>query len=93
MYSIHDAAAGAYLPPFFMQNDLLAIRAFAALINDPGHLFSQEPKDFTLFCFAVFDVVEGTVMPEKMPRVVRAAVTLVNPRKQIEIPLEQINEK
>jgi hypothetical protein len=91
MYSIHDAAAGAYLAPFFMQNDLLAIRAFAALVNDATHIFSQEPKDFTLFCFGEFDISTGAMELETKPRPVRSGIVLVkrdpNPAQKA-LPLE-----
>lgn len=77
MYSVHDQAANAYLAPFFMANDLLAIRTFAALVNDPQHLFSQSAQDFNLFCFGSFDVTAGTMELEKAPRIVRSAIALI----------------
>ena len=77
MYAIYDDAAGAYMTPFFFANDLLAIRTFGSLVNDPGHLFNQNPNDFSLYCFAQFDSSTGEVIAEP-PRIVRAGQALVN---------------
>ena len=89
MYSIYDQAAGAYLTPFFMANDLLAIRTFAALVNQQDHLFSTSPQDFTLFCFGSFNVTTGDMEPEKI-RAVRTATALIQREpsdSQIELAL------
>lgn len=94
MYAIHDSAAGAYLPPFFFHNDLLAIRAFAALINEPTHLFSQNPEDFILFRFGNFDITEGTLEIETTPVRIRAGLALVQREispDQGELTLKQEN--
>lgn len=92
MYAIHDAAAGAYLPPFFFENDLLAIRAFSALCNNPEHLFYTTPSDFVLFSFGSFDTTEGTFELEHVPRRIRSGLALIhNPTdgRQTELPLKE----
>lgn len=58
-YAIFDAAAGAYLPPFHLPRDGMAIRAFADCVNSPNHQFNQHPKDYTLFHLGQFDDSTG----------------------------------
>lgn len=81
MYAIYDNCAAAYLTPFFYENDLLAIRAFGALVNLPDHLFSSNPGDFTLYCFATFGVTSGELDVLSPSRRVRSgqALVLANP--------------
>ncbi len=77
MYAIYDAAAAAYLTPFFYENDLLAMRAFGALVNSPDHLFSQSPGDFTLFQFGTFGITDGVFDLQKAPVRIRSAQALI----------------
>ena len=81
IYSIHDAAAGAFNSPFFMANDVLAIRAIVPLVNDPTSMLHANPGDFTLFCLGEFNVSDGTLEPEPVPRRVRGAIALVHREK------------
>ena len=77
IYSIRDSAAEAFLPPFFMANDVMAIRAFASLVNEKGHLFNANPQDFALYCIGSFDASHGTITADEPPRVVRGGLALV----------------
>lgn len=61
MYSIHDVKAGAYLPPFFMHSDGVALRLFSDSCNDREHAFGKHPEDYTLFCLGYFEDDEGSV--------------------------------
>ena len=61
VYSIYDAAAQAFTPPFYMQNDGLAIRAFMDNVNaEEKNNISEHPDQFTLFKIAEFDDKTGT---------------------------------
>lgn len=55
VYSVYDKAAGAYLNPFCVHTDGLAIRYFEELVNDPEHVFGRHPDQFTLFFIGVYD--------------------------------------
>lgn len=55
VYAIYDAAAGAYLPPFMLQRDQQAIRAFSDCCNSPSHQFGAHPGDYTLFFIGIWD--------------------------------------
>lgn len=76
-YAVYDKAAGAYLPPFYQQNDLVAIRTFARMVNDKKSIFSQSPEDFQLFFLAHFDESEGMFTQDKGPVPIRSALSLV----------------
>lgn len=63
IYSVYDQAAGAFITPFFQQNDGLAIRAFQGLVNsDDKNNVSQYPDQFTLFKIGEFDDLEGNII-------------------------------
>lgn len=55
IYSIHDSVAEAFLPPFFLPNNAMAIRTFASCINDDNHQFGRHPHDYTLFHLGDWD--------------------------------------
>lgn len=59
-FTVHDAAAGAFLQPFFFQARGQASRAFADSVNDPEHMFGKHPHDYTLFALGTFNSIEGT---------------------------------
>lgn len=77
MYVIRDGVAEAYLAPFFFDNDLMAIRAFASLINTEGHLFGDSPQDFHLYRVGTFDVHDGGFVVDEPIQVIRGGLTLV----------------
>jgi len=49
IFTIYDSKAHAYLTPFFLHNQDMAIRIFADCINDQSHQFGKHPEDYTLF--------------------------------------------
>ncbi len=49
IFTIYDSKAKAYLTPFFLHEDGMAIRVFADCINDGKHQFGKHPEDYTLF--------------------------------------------
>lgn len=55
VFTIHDSKAQAFLQPFFMQNESLAIRAISECISDENHKFHMHAEDFTLFKLGDFD--------------------------------------
>lgn len=59
IFTVYDAAAGAYLQPFYSKTKALAIRSFQEAANDPKHQFSQYPADYTLFEIGEFDDNSG----------------------------------
>lgn len=55
MFTIHDSAAKAYLPPFILPEVGQALRMFTNAVNSKNHQFNQNPEDFILFEIAEFD--------------------------------------
>jgi len=50
IFTIFDSKANAYLTPFFLHMDGMALRIFKDCINDKNHQFGKHPEDYTLFC-------------------------------------------
>lgn len=55
LFTVHDSAAAAYLPPTVYQSTGLALRAFSDAANDQKHAFHQHAKDYTLFHLGSFN--------------------------------------
>lgn len=62
-YSVFDNKAIAFIPPFFMVNDAVAIRNFADAVNDPTHAFHKNPDDYVLYRIGSFDDSVGVLEP------------------------------
>lgn len=65
VYAVHDDKAGAFLSPFFVARDAMAIRMFSDAVNDPNTMFAKHPKDFTLFRLARYDDNTGEFVNEE----------------------------
>jgi hypothetical protein len=59
VFAVHDSAAGAYLAPFVVHGEGLAVRMFNDLVSEPGHQFNKHPEDYTLFKIGRFDEATG----------------------------------
>lgn len=69
IFSVYDAAAGAFLQPFFAPSLGSALRSLTDAVNDPKHEFSKHAGDYTLFKFGSFDDNSGlfeTQPPEQV---------------------------
>lgn len=64
VFSVYDNKAKAYLPPFIMHNDAMAVRVFGDCVNSEDHQFGKHPDDYTLFRIGVFDDVKGLLTKE-----------------------------
>lgn len=67
IFTIHDSAAGAYLPPFFLPTDAMAIRTFGDCINDSKHAFSLHPDNYTLFDLGHWLDGSASISPHNAP--------------------------
>lgn len=61
IYAVYDHKAAAFLPPFFMPTNGMAIRAFSDCVNDDNHQWNKHPGDYALFRIGEFDDVNGQV--------------------------------
>lgn len=63
IFAIWDDKAKAYIPPFFMPQVGLAVRAFKDCVNQDGHAFAKHPADYTLFSVGTWDDNTGVLKP------------------------------
>lgn len=62
-YSVFDNKANAFIPPFFLHNDSVAVRAFGNSVNDPEHQFFKNSGDYNLFRIGEFEDSTGVFTP------------------------------
>lgn len=55
MFVIYDSKANAYMQPWFLTQNGMALRAFSDCVNDKDHNFGRHPEDYTLFDIGEFD--------------------------------------
>lgn len=55
IYSVFDSKASAYLPPFYLPTEGMAVRVFSDCVNSDDHQFGRHPADFTLFYLGTWD--------------------------------------
>jgi hypothetical protein len=79
VYTVYDQAANAYMNPFFMHNDGLAVRAFQDNVNskEPNNV-SLHPDQFTLFRIGEFDD-QSAVITYQEPKSLGNGLHLKNP--------------
>lgn len=65
VFTIYDAAANAYLQPFFSPTKATAIRSVTELVLDDKHQFGKYPNDYTLFYLGDFEDTKAvfTLLP------------------------------
>lgn len=61
IFTVHDAKAAYYLPPFFARTNGEAIRTFSQAVNDSSHHIGQNHSDFTLFEIGEYDEQSGVI--------------------------------
>lgn len=68
-YAIYDTAANAFLQPFYMQNDGMAIRGFSDAINgNPESQIYQHPDHYSLYYVGEWNDTSGYLTPHDPPR-------------------------
>ncbi len=79
VFSIFDVKASAYLPPFFMPEQAMAVRVFSDCVNSDDHQFGKHPGDYTLFEMGVWDDVNCSLKcPEGAAKVVNGLEVVSN---------------
>lgn len=59
IFTIYDQKAKAFLPPFFLPQEGMAIRTFSDCVNKEGHQFNAHPADYSLAEIGTFDEETG----------------------------------
>ena len=63
MFSVYDAKAKAYLPPFILPEIGQATRTFGDCVNNKEHQFGAHPSDYSMFKIGTYDDAKGKVDP------------------------------
>lgn len=58
-YSVFDKKAEAYMQPFAMQSDGVAIRSFSDEVNKEGSNLNGHPEDYVLCFLGTFEDHDG----------------------------------
>lgn len=64
LYSVYDAKAGLFQPPFCSMNDATAERTFADCVYNPQHDYHKHAADFVLYRIGEFEARTGKVLRE-----------------------------
>lgn len=79
VYAVRDDKAACFAPPFFMQRDGQAVRAFSDAVNDRSTMLSRHPGDYQLYCLGRYDDNTGQFENE-LPRLIGAARDFLDAR-------------
>lgn len=83
VYSVFDVAAGAYLPPFFVHAEPLAVRMFADSCVSADHAFAKHAEDYTLFCLGTFEDTTA-IFDHHAPRKVMNGLEAVSMSRKVD---------
>jgi len=64
IFSVFDDKAKAFLPPFILPVEAMAVRVFSDMCNSDSHQFGAHPADYTLFDLGEFDDCLGQLNSE-----------------------------
>jgi hypothetical protein len=84
IYAVYDSKAEAYMQPFFLQNDAMAIRGFNDAANKDTPI-AAHPEDYTLFHIGEYSEIKGEITP-KTPRALGNAIEFSKREKATEFP-------
>lgn len=77
VYSVYDLKAKAFLSPFFLPQDAMAVRALIDAVSDPTHQFAKHPEDYQLFKLGSFDDALGVLTAGKQHELLVLVSSLV----------------
>jgi hypothetical protein len=75
IYSVRDSKAKAYMRPFFVQSDEVAIRAIKQAMFDPESEFYRFAEDYSVWYIGEFDDKTGEITPA-VPEVITQVLAL-----------------
>lgn len=77
VYSIRDAKAEIFNPPFYKKTHGEAERDFSTLCRDEKAMPAQYPEDFDLYYLGTYDDVSGKLTPLDTPQHITKAVNVL----------------
>lgn len=82
VFCIYDAAAQAFMAPFFMPTVGMAIRAFGDDVVNPQGQLGRHPADYSLYHFGAFNDIKGifSLFSPEDRKVISRAVDHVKPK-------------
>lgn len=80
-YTLYDAKALTYSPPFYCGAHGQAVRAVMELVQDLNTTVGRHPADFTLYCVGQFNDAVGCLLPADVREHI-ADVTSLLPKRQ-----------
>lgn len=89
-YSVFDSKAKAFIPPFFLQNDAMAVREFTNAVNDPGHKFHVNAEDYSLHSVAGFDDETGMIKAGMHPVLLVTALQVKRVEPGDLVPIREV---
>lgn len=85
VFSVYDEKAAAFIVPFFLPEQAMAIRTFTASACDDQHQFGRFPEDYTLFEIGLFDLQSGQYEPYDAKLCLGSALEARAEEKKIEL--------
>ena len=67
VFSIYDAKAAAFLPPFILPKAEMAKRTFMDCVASEDHQFGKHPEDYTLFELGHWNDENATYTLQRVP--------------------------
>lgn len=80
-YTLYDAKALVYSPPFYCSAHGQAVRMCMELASDPSTTVGRHPADFTLYCIGQFNDALGCLLPAEVREHISDILPLV-PKRQ-----------
>ncbi|AXL14769.1 nonstructural protein [Microviridae sp.] len=65
-FSVYDIKAKAFINPYFVPTEEVALRSFTDCVNATDHPFNKNPGDYTLTQIGEFDIISGVFTPEPL---------------------------
>lgn len=78
MFSIYDVKAKAYLPPFSLPKEQMAVREFSDCVNNEKHQFGKHPEDYSLHQIGTFDDETSLLLNNENSKILYTGLQLVN---------------
>lgn len=76
-YTLYDAKALTYSPPFFTTAHGAAVRMVMDLAADPSTSVGRHPSDYTLYCVGQWNDATGNLLPNDVREHISDVLPLV----------------
>jgi len=93
VYSVFDVKAAVYANPFYMPNDLVAIRGFTGAVNSPDSMLYKHPEDYMLYRLGSFNDSIGLLEAENPPVCICTAASVVVSKTPKVVDPELVSQK